>query len=165
MPKDFLQNINISLFQTKNKNCSFIRPCLIGFEYDFHPRKINLRIFRLIVQQALFLFGTVTCSEKIPSFNFILFKLRSDRLEIFLFEMQLVSCRDPYQPQQGTQCQAEHLRSNLNLFISALFSLWMSSNCVKSTMRKCQNIKILLTQGRSQVSTFWQNLPIRLTSG
>ena len=30
VPKDFLQNINISLFQPKNKNCSLIRTRLFG---------------------------------------------------------------------------------------------------------------------------------------
>ena len=40
MPKYFLQNINISLFQTKNKNCSFIRTRLFGFKVFFRLRNL-----------------------------------------------------------------------------------------------------------------------------
>ena len=115
VPKDFLQNINISLFQTENKNCSFIRTRLYG-------SKIHLRNHLLGRFLVHMLFRTMTCAEKIPSFSFIFSKLRSDWFQIFLFEMQLVSCCDPDQSQQGIHGQAEH-HWVVFIFVSTLFSL------------------------------------------
>ena len=70
------------------------------------------------------IFKTVTCAEKVPTLSFIFSKLRSNWFEIFLFEMQLVSCCDPYQPQQGAHGQAEHHWTKLYLYLFQPFFLF-----------------------------------------
>ena len=121
MPKYFLQNINISLFQTKNKNCSFIRTRLFAFKVFFHLRNLLPGQFSVCIP---LIFKTVTCAKKVPTLSFIFSKLRSNWFEIFLFEMQLVSCCDPYQPQQGAHGQAEHHWTKLYLYLFQPFFLF-----------------------------------------